>query len=151
MIKYLGYTVIGLFVILIIFTVIKNNIRSKDFYLTNGRFVELPKTPNAVSTQTTYPEKLVEPMRFKNSINESKEKLLTALKRYGGYTISKDEGNIIQLVFMTKVMRFKDDAVFYFDEEEKLIHFRSASRIGYSDMGLNRKRYEEIKKYYEEE
>jgi len=151
MIKYLGYFLLGLFAVMIIFTVIKNNIRSKDFYLTNGRFVELPKTPNAVSTQTIYPEKLVEPMRFKNSLNESKEKLLIALKKYGGYNISKDEGNIIQLVFTTKLMRFKDDAVFYFDEEEKLIHFRSASRIGYSDMGLNRKRYEEIKKYYEEE
>lgn len=56
----------------------------------------------------------------------------------------KDEKNYIHAVFKTGGMKFKDDAEFYFDERNKLIHFRSASRVGYSDIGLNRKRYNKI-------
>lgn len=40
---------------------------------------------------------------------------------------------------------------FYFDKEKELIHFKSGSRIGYSDMGLNKERYEKIRKMYYEQ
>ncbi len=46
-------------------------------------------------------------------------------------------------------MRFKDDLEFLFDEKEKLVHFRSESRLGHSDLGLNRKRYNELVNLYE--
>ena len=35
-----------------------------------------------------------------------------------------------------------------FDDNAKTIHFRSASRIGYSDLGVNRRRMEEIRKAF---
>jgi len=43
-------------------------------------------------------------------------------------------------------MRFVDDVEFYFDEKEKMVHIRSASRLGKGDMGVNRKRMELIRK-----
>jgi uncharacterized protein (DUF1499 family) len=43
------------------------------------------------------------------------------------------------------IFRFVDDVEFYIDERANLIHFRSASRLGYSDMGVNRKRMETIR------
>ena len=45
-------------------------------------------------------------------------------------------------------MRYVDDVEFYINEKNKIIHFRSASRIGYSDLGVNRKRMEEIVKMF---
>jgi uncharacterized protein (DUF1499 family) len=45
-------------------------------------------------------------------------------------------------------MRFHDDLEFYFDDENKFVHFRSSSRIGYSDMGLNRARYKSLMESY---
>ena len=48
-------------------------------------------------------------------------------------------------VFTTALMRFKDDVQFELDAEGKAIHFRSASRVGRSDLGVNRKRMETIR------
>jgi uncharacterized protein (DUF1499 family) len=42
------------------------------------------------------------------------------------------------------LFRFIDDVEFFVDRNSKVIHFRSAPRIGYSDMGANRKRMERI-------
>jgi uncharacterized protein (DUF1499 family) len=58
--------------------------------------------------------------------------------------VRRDEESL-QVEFKTRVMGFVDDALFYFDDAEKTIHVRSASRIGYSDLGVNRKRIEEIR------
>ena len=43
------------------------------------------------------------------------------------------------------LFRFTDDLEVYVDKESKLIHFRSASRVGHSDLGANRKRVEKLK------
>ena len=52
--------------------------------------------------------------------------------------------------FTTRCLRFIDDVEFYFPESEALIHLRSASRTGYWDLGVNRKRVEEIRSRFEE-
>jgi len=43
------------------------------------------------------------------------------------------------------LLRFIDDVEFVFDDATKMIQFRSASRTGYSDLGVNRRRMEEIR------
>jgi uncharacterized protein (DUF1499 family) len=43
------------------------------------------------------------------------------------------------------LLRFVDDVEFLFDDEAKIIHFRSASRTGYGDFGVNRRRMEDIR------
>ena len=45
-------------------------------------------------------------------------------------------------------MGYKDDIEFYFDDTSNVVQFRSDSRDGYLDMGVNRKRYDEIKNRY---
>ena len=42
--------------------------------------------------------------------------------------------------FQTLVFRFTDDVEFLVDETNDRVDFRSASRVGYSDLGVNRKR-----------
>ena len=59
----------------------------------------------------------------------------------------KETENYIYAEFTTAIMRYVDDVEFYFPDE-KVIHIRSASRIGYSDMGLNRKRIEKIRQLF---
>ena len=53
----------------------------------------------------------------------------------------------IHIEFTSKIFRFVDDVEFYFDEPG-VIHFRSASRVGYSDMGVNKNRMEEIERLF---
>jgi uncharacterized protein (DUF1499 family) len=43
------------------------------------------------------------------------------------------------------MLRFVDDVEFVFDDESKTIHFRSASRTGYGDLGVNRRRMEQVR------
>jgi len=58
--------------------------------------------------------------------------------------IATDKENFLHVEFTSKIFRFVDDVEFYFNEPG-VIHFRSASRIGHSDMGVNRHRIEEIR------
>jgi len=46
------------------------------------------------------------------------------------------------------VWRFVDDVEFYLDETARVVHFRSASRMGYYDFGMNRRRMKEISEQY---
>ena len=48
-------------------------------------------------------------------------------------------------------MRFRDDVEFLIDESNSVIHFRSASRMGYGDGNINRQRMVEIGRLFSEE
>lgn len=58
--------------------------------------------------------------------------------------VEENEG-YLHYEFTSLLLRFVDDVEFLFDEGTKTIHFRSASRTGYSDFGVNRRRMEEIR------
>ena len=51
--------------------------------------------------------------------------------------------------FTTQPLRFIDDVEFYFEGSQSLIHLRSASRSGYWDLGVNRRRMETIRSKFE--
>lgn len=127
---------------------IKNQQVPKNLGVKDGKLFEVPDTPNGVSTQTTVIEKQVSPLAYKESLEASKEKIKKAIDDYGGGEIIKEEANYLYVVFTTGTMQYKDDAEFYFDDASQLIHFRSASRVGKSDMGLNKKRYETLSNMY---
>ena len=65
-------------------------------------------------------------------------------------TIIKETENYLRIECKSAMMGFVDDMEFYFPEE-KVIHLRSASRIGYSDFGVNRKRAEKIRELFNAE
>ncbi len=100
--------------------------------VSNGTLQPLSGKPNAVSTQTDLQDMKMRPLPFKGTLADSKFHLL----------------RILQSLDRVKIV--KDDVEFYFDEAAQVIHFRSASRVGYSDWGVNRKRMEDITRRYEE-
>ena len=58
---------------------------------------------------------------------------------------SAEDESYLHYEFTSLLLRFVDDVEFLFDDETKTVHFRSASRTGYGDFGVNRKRMEEIR------
>lgn len=62
--------------------------------------------------------------------------------------VEEDE-TYLHYEFTSLLLRFVDDVEFLFADETKTIHFRSASRTGHSDFGVNRRRMEEIRKLVE--
>jgi uncharacterized protein (DUF1499 family) len=58
--------------------------------------------------------------------------------------VDEDE-SYLHYEFTSMLLRFVDDVEFLFDDDTKTIHFRSASRTGYGDLGVNRKRMEQVR------
>ena len=116
--------------------------------ITDGKFQPCPKSPNCVSTQATDAKHRLEPIRYDASIEKAKEKILNILNSLKRTIIITDTDNYIHAEVRTATFKFVDDIEFLFDDSEKIIHFRSAARSGWSDMGVNKKRMKEITKLY---
>jgi uncharacterized protein (DUF1499 family) len=61
------------------------------------------------------------------------------------WEVTVDEGNFIQAVVVTPVMRFRDDVQLLFLPDAQLIQVRSSSRLGLSDLGTNARRMETLR------
>lgn len=126
---------------------IQNNTKPK-LGVKNGRLKEMPSTPNAVSSQTTDRDKFVPAWPYNGSKEQAKKNLIGMLKGYEGVRIVQVNNDYAYAVATSKLMKYKDDIEFYFNDAAQQIEFRSASRVGYSDAGVNRQRYDEMKKRY---
>jgi uncharacterized protein (DUF1499 family) len=63
-------------------------------------------------------------------------------------TIINQQQHYIAATFTSKVFKFVDDFEIRIDAEEHQLHIRSASRIGYSDLGVNRRRVEQFRELF---
>ena len=71
--------------------------------------------------------------------------LAEPLPAMGGLIQHKND-NYIAAIFSSPILKFVDDLEIKFDPINEIMHFRSASRVGYSDLGVNRNRVEKMKK-----
>ena len=85
------------------------------------------------------------------SIESTVQAIANSLRKMPGIEIVELTDGYIHAVAKSRVMGFIDDIEFYIDRQHQLIHFRSASRIGYSDLGVNRIRMMEIREAFERE
>jgi uncharacterized protein (DUF1499 family) len=107
-----------------------------------------PKTPNCVNSQAADEEHYIKPIHFTGTQQEAKGRLLKILESEKRAKILTAHENYIRVEFTSTLFRFVDDVEFYFPKKqatETVIHIRSASRVGYSDLGANRKRIEKIR------
>ena len=102
--------------------------------------------PNCVSSMETRMRHYVEPLRYQGPMEGAKKRLLEVIKGFPRTRVLEDNGPYVKATFTTFLFRFTDDLEFLIDDEKKLIHLRSASRVGYSDLGTNRRRCEAIRK-----
>jgi uncharacterized protein (DUF1499 family) len=103
---------------------------------------ECPDTPNCVCSDCEHGTKMG-PLEFTSNADDAKAALMKALAAKGIRVVEHND-NYIHAVATTPIMRFKDDLEFLIEPHAKRIQFRSASRLGKSDMGKNRARLEEI-------
>ena len=114
----------------------------------DGRLAPCPNSPNCVSTLATDAEHGIAPIPYDGDTEAAHTAVLAILQSMPRVTIVTDEPTYIHAEARTAVWHFIDDVEFYFDAADGLIHFRSASRLGYGDGGLNRQRMEEIRAAY---
>jgi uncharacterized protein (DUF1499 family) len=114
----------------------------------NGKLAECPSSPNCVSSQSTDPQHFVDPLFFNGSAADAKIRLMRVLQGMKRAEIRENAENYIHVEFTSLIFRFVDDVEFLIDAQNQVIQVRSASRIGHSDMGVNRRRVEKIRRKF---
>jgi uncharacterized protein (DUF1499 family) len=113
--------------------------------ITNGKLAPCLTSPNCVSSQATDPQHYIDPITYKSSVIEAYAQVKQLLESQKRTQIITQTDNYIYAIATSHLMGFVDDVEFYFNPETKLIDVRSASRIGESDLGVNRNRVEQIR------
>jgi len=113
--------------------------------LNNGSFEPCPSSPNCVVSQDGDEEHSVDPIAYNGDRNAVKDALLKVLSVVPRTEVIEDTGDYIRTESTSRIFKFVDDAEFYFPEDENVIQVRSASRVGESDLGVNRRRVEQIR------
>ena len=109
-----------------------------------------PDSPNCVSSVDTDQMHIVHPLRFAGSGKEAQYRMMRILDGFSRARVVTFEKDIIQAIFISSLLGFVDDVEFYFDDRKKIIHVKSASRVGFSDLGVNRRRIEKIRKRFDQ-
>lgn len=118
--------------------------------IVEGKLTKCPDKPNCICTEfeadvTHY----IDPVVFsQGNTSAVLSRLKNSVRDMGG-SIQAENDNYLAATFSSSIFRFVDDLEIRIDRDQKMIHLRSASRVGYSDRGVNKKRIERLKNLYE--
>ncbi len=117
--------------------------------LVDNRLRPCPDSPNCVNSDALSGQARIEPLAYKGSPERAWQNLKEAIGETGGKIVDENSG-YLWVVYTSAIMRFKDDVEFRLDQSVQAIQVRSASRVGYWDLGANRRRVEQIRKRFSE-
>ncbi|EAT17046.1 DUF1499 domain-containing protein [Desulfuromonas acetoxidans] len=120
-----------------------------DLGIHNGQLRSCPSSPNCVNSQSPEADEkhAIAPLGYTDSQPQACNTLLSILKEWPRATLIEQRDDYIRCEFSSAVMGFVDDVEFYFSAPGR-IDVRSASRLGHSDLGVNRKRIEAIREKF---
>ena len=104
-----------------------------------------PSSPNCVSTEDPGKSHQIRPLFFSGTPESALTKLVKILSQMPRTRLVTQKDNYLHFECRSRIFQFVDDLEFYVDPQAKTIQIRSASRVGYSDLGVNRKRVEKIR------
>jgi uncharacterized protein (DUF1499 family) len=110
-----------------------------------SRLTPCPDSPNCISSQGSDSAYTVEPLTYDSEAEKIIADLKVVVGSMKGATIVSESAAYLHVEFQSDVFRFIDDVEFMVDDMAKVVHVRSASRVGYYDFGVNRRRIEKIR------
>ena len=118
----------------------------------DGRLQAPSNSPNSVSSQAAlypdHPQKTyasIAPLPFEGDAQAAMNRLVAVLAQSPGTVIVSKNSTYVYAQCSTAVLKFTDDVEFWLDKPAGVIQFRSASRLGSKDFGVNRARMEGIR------
>ena len=114
----------------------------------DNAFTPCPDTPNCVSSMEEGSYTYLPPLRYEGTAEIARTRLIEVINGFKRTQIVESRDVYIRATFTSFLFRFADDVEFLFDENEKLIHMKSASRSGSYDFGVNRRRCEAIRQRF---
>ncbi|HUQ26568.1 MAG TPA: DUF1499 domain-containing protein [Burkholderiales bacterium] len=117
--------------------------RPDNLGVKDARFVACKPTPNCVSSQADPADRehYIEPIAYTGTMHE----LRRAVESMTRASVIREDGNYLYAEYKSALLGYVDDVELLLDEKAALVHVRSASRLGRSDFGVNRKRIEELR------
>ena len=104
-----------------------------------NRLAPCPDSPNCVSSFATAPDQAIQPLAANLA------EIQNAITQLDEAEIVESTPAYLHVEFTSAVFRFVDDVEFLWDAERGVTQLRSASRLGYSDLGVNRARIEDLR------
>ena len=112
--------------------------------LVDGKLRACPKSPNCVSSESDNASSRVEPLTFQGPPEKAWGNLKETIREMGG-KIEEEHDGYLWATFTSRLFRFVDDVELRMVSSDSMIHVRSGSRVGYSDLGVNRRRVEKLR------
>jgi uncharacterized protein (DUF1499 family) len=110
-----------------------------------GIFAPCPASDNCVTSQGGDSSHTIEPLTYQGDRDKAYKNLLQILTVVPRTTVTKKTDNYIYAESSSRIFHFVDDLAFYFPVDAKFIQIRSAARVGSFDLGVNRRRLEQIR------
>lgn len=105
-----------------------------------------PEEPNCVSSRAERGEQRVEPLPAPGGAEAALERARRAIDAMPGGRVTEVAGGYLHAEFTSRVFKFRDDLELLYDPGREVFDVRAASRVGYSDMGANRRRVEDLRR-----
>ncbi|MGY8907079.1 MAG: DUF1499 domain-containing protein [Pseudomonadales bacterium] len=115
---------------------------AKNLGLSKGQLIECGKNPNCVSSQTTQSSMRIAPINASDTPELTWLMLRDLVETIPQAILISENETYRHYQFTTPLMGFIDDVELLYDRKKQLIQVKSASRVGQSDFGANRKRVE---------
>ena len=119
--------------------------RPTNLGVTDGKLAVCPSTPNCVVSQDADEEHAIAPIAYTGDTAAAKANIIDILGVVPRTKIIEQTDSYILAESESRLMGFVDDTEFYFPQDESSIQVRAAARMGESDLGVNRRRIEQIR------
>ncbi len=123
-----------------------------DIGVHDGRLKPPSNTDNSVTSQAAlYPDhpqrsySTIAPLALRGDGPATLAKVKAIVEATPGAQVVTSKPDYLYAQVTTPLMKFVDDVEFWFDPTAQVVQVRSASRVGKSDMGVNRKRVEAVR------
>ncbi|MEL6940262.1 MAG: DUF1499 domain-containing protein [Cyanobacteria bacterium J06598_1] len=113
--------------------------------VTDSHLAACPATPNCVVSQGADEEHSIAPIYYEGDRATVRASILDILSVVPRTEVITQNDDYILAKSESRLMGFVDDTEFYFPKDEKVIQVRAAARMGESDLGVNRRRIEQIR------
>lgn len=119
--------------------------KPRDLGIKNSRLIPCPTTPNCVSSDATDASHAIAPFQLSVPPGDAWRELRLALKNYPRTELVRETDDYIHAECRSAIFGFVDDLEFHLRATEGIVAVRSASRLGRSDFGVNRRRIEALR------
>ncbi|NRA45768.1 MAG: DUF1499 domain-containing protein [Oligoflexales bacterium] len=153
MIKKVVYGLLGILALGVLFftfrfySMVKESQNNADWELAliDGKLAPCGEKPNCVSSMSSDEQFGVEGFQFSNEPTSSFSQFVESLRQADGVELLRKTDNFAHLTYQSAIFGFTDDLQLLLAPDTGKVEVRSSSRVGYSDLGANRKRVEGIR------